>query len=196
MLLGNNNSYQSNFLLHKPIFLYLESFYWRKLHWSPDFSFIIKSFRLDTYDKTTSWITSSCTQFVGKSLMVCFNHHWQQQYHHNVGSNLVSNIFWYDKFINNSINITFTVFTVCINQSLLLNTFSLVLLLYFFFSIYLPLDLLILRVNFYFVSKFLFFVLFRMVWGLVTVNILKYSALSVTHVAIIILKNITYSNFF
>ena len=66
----------------------------------------------------------------------------------------------------------------------------------YFFSIYLPLDLLILRVNFYFVSKFLFFVLFRMVWGLVTVNILKYSALSVTHVAIIILKNITYSNFF
>ena len=51
----------------------------------------------------------------------------------------------------------------------------------FFFSIYLPLDLLILRVNFYFVSKFLFFVLFRMVWVLVTVNILKYSACYRSH---------------
>ena len=119
---SSNQSYEYAFIFDESIFLFLEPFFWRKLYWCPNFFFITKSFSLHTSDKTTSWINSSCSTIcwgqVGGILLssstTIISTECSLSY-------LASNISWWGKFFSNSINITFT---LCINQFLLLNTFS------------------------------------------------------------------------
>ena len=98
-------------------------------------------------------------------------------------SYLASNFFWWDNFFSNSINITFT---LCISQSLLFKTFSFVF--YNFFTCQLNsclwtcLSLIQSSIFCHLPSYFLvsFFVLFRMLWMLVTVNELEHTTYHVS----------------
>ena len=126
-MLGNKNkSKESVLLFDKTIFLFLVAgvfFVCKKLFWFLYFVFITKSFSSYTSYKTTFWV--NCT--VWDSFL---RNDWQHtssiiDNNNNDASECTSNIFWWDKFLGNSVNIIFTFY---INQFLLLKTLYFILL--------------------------------------------------------------------
>ena len=111
-----------------------------------------------------------------KRLMLYFIHH-RQQYHQNVACDTTSNIFWWDKFFSNSVNITFPLCVSFFFQTLFLLFFNSISLSFdlFEFSVHL-LYLLCHLPSIFCFRDFFFFLLFWMLWILVTVNKLKYTA--------------------
>ena len=139
-----------------------------------------KSFSSYISYKTTSWINWT----VWDSFL---RNDWQHtssiiDNNNNDASECTSNIFWWDKFLGNSVN---TIFTFYINQFLLLKTFYFILLQTFSLinlnSVFWVLNNWIICFAFHLVFEFLFLAIFWKLWMVVTTNKLKHIAHSCSH---------------
>ena len=195
---SSNQSYEYAFIFDESIFLFLEPFFWRKLYWCPNFFFITKSFSLHTSDKTTSWINSSCSTIcwgqVGGILLssstTIISTECSLSYLASKASSSAIVLILLSHYV--SINFFFwTPFLLFFSRNFYWSTRFLCLLT----SLSLTQSW-IFSVTFCLVSEFLFFVLFWMLWILVTVNKLKNPTCHGSHASQITSSKTLFAQFF